>query len=60
MEKLYETKIQSDLENSIVKALKEIESMKDEVEKLNKINDHLVNQLMHALEIKHESSDNTK
>ena len=60
MEKLYETKIQSDLENSIVKALKEIESMKDEVEKLNKIKDHLVNQLTYALEIKHEPSDNTK
>jgi len=26
--------------------------LKDEIDKLNKINDHLVNQLMHALELK--------
>jgi len=49
------------MKNTLVDSLKsENAELKDEVEKLNKINDHLVNQLMHALEIKHESSDNTK
>jgi hypothetical protein len=46
MKALYVTKERADLENAMIEALKEIEDLKDYIEKLNKINAHLVNELM--------------
>jgi regulator of replication initiation timing len=52
MKELYGNKEKEELVNSIIEAMKEIEDLKDYVDKLNKINSHLVNQLSEELGFK--------
>jgi regulator of replication initiation timing len=52
MKELYDNKEKEELVNSIIEAMKEIEDLKDYVGKLNKINNHLVNQLSEELGFK--------
>ena len=54
MKSKFELNSYDDLELALVKAVheyeKKIEDLNDEIEKLNKINDHLVSQLMHSFD----------
>lgn len=50
MKDLMQEKEFNDLEMQLVEAQKKLEEFQDEIEKLNKINDHLVSQLMHSFD----------